>query len=117
HALYAGGLPLWAPEVRKRLEPFDVALVAGTSLWRSYIYHEPSRALPESLKRVQLDEDPWQLGKTYPVDVGLVGDTKAGLAELQQFLTNALSPRQLEAAKARRDQHGRHQQAARAELT
>ena len=35
---------------------------------------------------VQLDEDPWQLGKNYPLEVGLIGSTKAGLAELDVCL-------------------------------
>jgi benzoylformate decarboxylase len=125
HPLYGGCLPLWSPEVRQRLDDFDVALVAGMSLLRSYIYHEPARALPEHLKLVQLDEDPWQLGKTYPIDVGLIGDTRAGLAELQRFLVEALSPvsptakgagGEREAARVRREQYGRQHQAARAEL-
>jgi benzoylformate decarboxylase len=114
HDLYAGGLPLWSPDVRRRLESFDVALVTGISLLRSYIYHEPARALPEQLKLVQLDEDPWQLGKTYPIEVGLIGDTKAGLAELRDCLRQA--PLATAAARSRREQHGRQQRAARDEL-
>ena len=87
HPLYDQGLPLWSPEVRERLAEFDVALVVGMDLLRQYVYHEPSRAIPQRLRIVHLDEDPYQLGKNYPVEVGLIGDTKAGLAELDSMLT------------------------------
>ena len=33
---------------------------------------------------VHIDEDPWQLGKNYPLEVGLIGDTKTGLSELDR---------------------------------
>jgi benzoylformate decarboxylase len=86
HPLNAQGLPLWSPEVRQRLEEFDVLLVTGMDLLRQYVYHEPTRAIPEHIRLVHLDEDAWQLGKNYPVEVGLLGHTKAGLAELGEFL-------------------------------
>ena len=35
-------------------------------------------AIPEHSRLVQLDEDPWQIGKNYPLEVGVIGDTKAG---------------------------------------
>jgi len=94
HPLYGPGLPLWSPEVRQRLNEFDVVLVAGMDLLRQYVYFEPARAIPEHLRIVHLDENPWQIGKNYPVEVGLIGDTKAGLAELSQHLARALTPAQ-----------------------
>jgi benzoylformate decarboxylase len=101
HPLSAPGLPLWSPEVRERLAEFDVLLVVGMDLLRQYVYHEPSRALPEHLRLVHLDPDPWQLGKNYPVEVGLVGDLKAGLEELAAVLEATLTPA-AKAAAARR---------------
>ena len=89
HPLYAQGLPLWSPEVRKRLDEFDVLLVVGMDLLRQYVYHEPARAIPEHIRLVHLDEDPYQLGKNYPVEVGLIGDAKTGLAELDGVLDAA----------------------------
>ncbi|HYV36237.1 MAG TPA: thiamine pyrophosphate-binding protein [Gemmataceae bacterium] len=117
HPLYAGALPLWSPDARNRLDGFDVAFATGTNLLKSYIYLEPQRALPEHLKLVQLDEDPWQLGKTFPLEVGLIGDTQAGLAELERHLREALPPRYADAARLRREQCSRQHQAARSELT
>ena len=116
HPLYGGGLPLWSPDIRKRLEGFDVALVTGMSLLRTYIYHEPALPLPEELRLVQLDEDPWQLGKTYPVEVGMIGETQADLAELHRYLKETQTLAQAAAAAARREQYRRQHRAVRAEL-
>ena len=81
HPLYSDSLPLWSPAVHKRLSEFDVLLVVGMNLLRNYIYLEPARPIPPHIRLVQMDNDPWQIGKNYPVEVGLIGDLKAGLAE------------------------------------
>jgi benzoylformate decarboxylase len=107
HPLAAGTLPFWSPEVRRRLAGFDVLLVAGMKLLQQYIYHEPSRAVPEHIRLVQLDDDPWELGKNYPVEVGVVGHPRASLVELVLLLDAAMSPQQVEAAQARIASHGR----------
>jgi benzoylformate decarboxylase len=83
HALNGGGLPLWSPQVRERLQQYDVLLVVGMDLLRQYIYAEPLRPIPEHIKLVQIDEDPWQLGKNYALEVGVIGDTQASLLELR----------------------------------
>ncbi len=101
HPLSAPGLPLWSPEVRERLAPHDVILVVGMDLLRQYVYHEPARAIPESVKIIHLDEDPWQLGKNYPLEVGLIGHAKPGLAELADLLHAAMTDEQKAAAEAR----------------
>ncbi len=116
HPLYGQCLPLWSPEVRERLAEFDVLLVCGMDLLRLYVYHEPSRAIPEHIRLVHLDEDDWQIGKNYPVEVGLLGNTKAGLAELDQLLAATMTPAQVSAAKLRRSAYETKHLAARERL-
>jgi len=106
HPLAAAPLPFWSPDVRKRLDEFDVLLVAGMKLMQQYIYHEP-RPIPEHIRLVHLDDDPWELGKNYPVEVGLVGHPKPALAELARRLDEIMSPGQIAAANARADARGR----------
>lgn len=101
HPLYCQGLPLWSPEVRERLWPHDVLLVAGMDLLRQYVYHEPARAIPEHVRLVHLDESPWQLGKNYPVEVGVLGDTAVSLAELDQALARRMNESASERASER----------------
>jgi len=103
--LYAQGLPLWSPEIRKRLVDYDVLFVVGMDLLRQYVYYEPARAIPEHIRLVHLDEDPYQLGKNYPLEVGLIGDVKTGLSELEAVLAQRMNAQQKKAAAARIEQH------------
>jgi len=112
HPLYAQGLPLWSPEVRQRLKDYDVLFVAGMDLLRQYVYYEPARAIPEHIRLVHLDEDPYQLGKNYPLEVGLIGDTKTGLAELEAILAQRMTDQQKKAAAQRIEDYARNHAAA-----
>src|SRR5262249_31776377 len=106
HPLYAGSLPLWSPDVRHRLEGFDVLLVAGVNLPRQYLYHEPARIVPEHIRLVQMDVDAGQIGRIYAVEVGVIADLKAGLSEFDRALAEGQSPGEVLAAKKRIEQHG-----------
>lgn len=101
HPLYGGSLPLWSPDVSRVLADFDVLFVIGMNLLRGYIYHEPSRPIPKHVRLVQMDNDPWEIAKNYPVEVSILGDLKVGLAELDKHLANALTQRQAAIATER----------------
>lgn len=97
HPLNGQGLPLWSPEVRERLAEFDVVLVVGMDLLRQYVYFEPARAIPEHIRLIHVDENPWQLGKNYPVEVGVIGHAKTAMAELvDQLRGSSTSSKQIE---------------------
>lgn len=113
HPLNGQGLPLWSPEVRERLEPYDVLLVVGMDLLRQYIYFEPSRPIPEHMKLVHIDEDPWQIGKNYAADVGVIGDTKVALAEIADELERHVSAAERENWRQRSARHAAEHAAAR----
>ena len=91
HPLYGQALPHWSPEIRERLAEFDVLLCTGLDVLRLYVYFEPSRAIPENCRIIHLDESPYQIGKNYPVDIGLLGHTKAGLAETKAAIATRQS--------------------------
>ncbi len=101
HPLAAGFLPFWSPDVRKRLATFDVLLVAGMKLFQQYIYHEPSRPIPEHVRLVQIDDHAWELNKNYPLQVGVIGHPKPALAELAAELRQQMTPQQTAAASKR----------------
>lgn len=102
HPLYAGALPFWTPDIRRRLEEFDVALVAGMDLLRLYLYHESASPIPGALRLIHLDCDARQIGKNYAVEVGLISDLKAGLAELNKLVGAKLTAEGAETAARRR---------------
>jgi benzoylformate decarboxylase len=116
HPLYAYELPLWSPDIRQRLAPHDVLLVVGMDLIRQYVYHEPAAAIPESTRVVHLDEDPREIGKNYPLAVGLCGDTQAGLIELHRQLVDAMTGSEIEAAEQRRRDGAQRQTGQRSAL-
>jgi benzoylformate decarboxylase len=116
HPLNGQGLPLWSPDVRKRLEEYDALLVVGMDLLRQYIYHEPARPIPEHIRLVQMDEDPWQLGKNYPLEVGVLGDTATALAELNDRLRIHGNADFRVAVRERTQRHTAKHQAARERL-
>jgi benzoylformate decarboxylase len=117
HPLNAQGLPLWSPEVRERLKEYDALLIVGMDLLRQYIYFEPSRPIPEHIKLIQIDEDPWQIGKNYPVHVGLIGHTKQTLDELGMAMGAMLESDQRRAEiEQRKARHVAQHQAAREAL-
>ncbi|NUZ06066.1 thiamine pyrophosphate-binding protein [Piscinibacter koreensis] len=77
----------------------DVILAIGTafgeadcSSWRpEYTFNIPGSKL------IQIDIDPGEIGKSYPVDVGIVGDAKATMRALIDVL--GASPRPAEVAR------------------
>ena len=101
HPLAAEPLPFWSPEVCQRLAEFDVLLAAGVKLFQQYIYHEPSQPLPAGVRLVHLDDNAWEIGKNCPAEVGLVGHPRPALAELAELLDAAMTPGEIEAARAR----------------
>ncbi|MHC4403290.1 MAG: thiamine pyrophosphate-binding protein [Planctomycetota bacterium] len=121
HPLAAGLLPFWSPDVRRRLSGFDVILVAGMKVMQQYIHHEPAGAVPEHVRLVHVDDDPWELGKNYPVEVGVVGHPKPALEELASLLDALTTPGQITAAKARAaalsDDHHKRREAIRREAS
>ena len=117
HPLNGQGLPLWSPEVRERLKEHDVLLVVGMDLLRQYVYYEPPRAVPEHVKLIHIDEDPWQIGKNYPVEVGIVGHVRVSLSLLNDELHELLSPEQLARFQERGRQWAAKHASVRGELS
>ncbi|HET9916299.1 MAG TPA: thiamine pyrophosphate-binding protein, partial [Candidatus Binatia bacterium] len=66
-------LPLWG-------EP-DVIVAIGCRLIREYRYI-PEPVIKPSTRIVHIEEDPWEIGKVFPVDIGIVADAKSALKSL-----------------------------------
>jgi acetolactate synthase-1/2/3 large subunit len=85
HPLSVGMTGIWGSRVaNETTRTADVILAIGTgfgeadcSSWNP----QHTFAIPPS-RLVQIDADPHEIGKAYPVDVGIVGDAKASLAKL-----------------------------------
>ena len=79
---------------QEALESCDTLLIVGSSFPYIEFYPKPGKA-----KAVQVELDPKRIGLRYPVDVGLVGDSKRVLGELLPLLRKNDSGKFLEKAQ------------------
>jgi pyruvate dehydrogenase (quinone)/pyruvate oxidase len=79
---------------QEALEQCDTLLMVGTSFPYVEFYPKPGQA-----RAVQLELDPSRLGLRYPVEVGLIGDSKRTLSELLPLLQRNDDRRFLEHAQ------------------
>ena len=79
---------------QEALESCDTLLIVGSTFPYIEFYPQPGKA-----KAVQIELDPKRVGMRYPVDVGLVGDSKRVLSELLPLLRKNDSSKFLEAAQ------------------
>jgi benzoylformate decarboxylase len=87
HPLYQG-MPLpTGTEISRALGPHDVVLIVGTHAFMAHHY-TPDAPIPETASVVQLDSDPAEPGRNFPVAVGLVGAIGPTLRELAGRLGN-----------------------------
>lgn len=105
HPLCGVALPMWSPEIHKRLEPFDAILAVGLDLFRQYLFHTPNQPIPPHVRLVHIDEDARQLGKNHELAVGVWSSLKPGLKELDQQLAVRMTAAARDAAKVRGEQH------------
>jgi benzoylformate decarboxylase len=73
-------LPFWG-------EP-DLIFAVGCRLIREYRYIAEPVIKPET-RCVHIEEDPWEIGKVFPVDVGIVADAKSALSALLEIFPGA----------------------------
>jgi benzoylformate decarboxylase len=102
HPQYRGILPLWSPDIRATLQDFDLLFAVGLNVLRLYIHCEPARPIPEHARLIHLDNAPGEIGKNYPVDLGLIGDPKSGLEELDELLLRRQTSEQKQHARRQR---------------
>ena len=69
-------LPVWG-------EP-DVILAIGCRLIREYRYL-PEPVIKSETLCIHIEEDPWEIGKVFPVDVGIIADPRSTLRSLVEI--------------------------------
>lgn len=81
HPLWQGMLNPSASALHQALEGYDRVLLVGEQAFMVYPY-TPGPALPVGVELLHLSPDVAQLGRTWPVRLGVAGDPKATLAAL-----------------------------------
>jgi benzoylformate decarboxylase len=69
-------LPIWGVP--------DVIVAIGCRLIREYRYLDKPVMKPET-RCIHIEEDPWEIGKVFPVDYGIIADAKSALRSLLEF--------------------------------
>jgi benzoylformate decarboxylase len=105
HALHAGALPLWTPDIVATLKEYDLLFVVGMNLLTLYIYLEPEHPFPPNVSLIHLDCNAHEIGKNYPLEIGLLGDIGEGLREITQGLESNLTSEQRAASHHRQKAH------------
>jgi benzoylformate decarboxylase len=100
HPLLRGQLLRLGPMVKQALAGHDVLFSACGDLFTLSMPPD-SGPLPEGLRIVHLDTDPWQLGKNFAAKPALLGDPKTTLPALTRALEAAMDGPARAAAKAR----------------
>lgn len=103
HPLNLGSINFVVPrDMRNALEDCDALMVVGAPLFQM-IFPDPDRSvIAPGTKVVQLDNFTHELGKNVRPDVALLGDPKAGLAELTELIQQKQSASERNASKDRR---------------
>jgi benzoylformate decarboxylase len=109
HPLWRGGLFPSAANVRKALERADCLLIVGASVF-TWLFHTPGPPFRPGVPVIQLDDDAREIGKTYPVTVGIAADVRASLQALYAVLDARLGAAHRTAAGGRTAALGRARQ-------
>jgi benzoylformate decarboxylase len=100
HPLYRGSMTRSQQGVREVLDKHDLLFSVGGDM---FTWSLPStiKPMPPGMKLIHLDTDPWQIGKSYPAQVGIFGDPKATLPDITAAVGQRMSASGKSAAAAR----------------
>lgn len=90
HPLYMGDIDPNSSATRELLEKVDVLVAVGTMLFQQAV-PTPQPLIPPATTIIQIDDNPWQIAKNFPVACGVEGDIKVALADLSAALDQRLT--------------------------
>lgn len=115
HPLYLGNVNFVSPgPVRATLRDCDCLLVVGAPLFQLIFPDAEASPLPRGATLIQVDVNPWELGKNLNPTIALLADPRAALAELAEQLRRRRTAAQAAAARTRATAVGERTRAARA---
>lgn len=93
HPLFAGFMPTFGPLIKDRLGDADVVLVCGGEAFLMYPPFERGSPFPDGSKVIHLDSSPQEIGKDFPLDLGMVGGLSLTLGALARNTAGEEGPR------------------------
>ncbi len=106
HPLWRGGLFPSPASVRKALDESDAVLIVGANVF-TWFLHTEGAPFRRELSVIQVDDDPWEVGRSYPVALGIVADPREALVELTRALASRMTDPARRAARERAETIGR----------
>lgn len=85
HPLYCGDLDSTSAKAQELFAQSDLLIAVGCQLFNDAFY-SGRKIIHENMKIVHISDDPWEVGKNFVTDAGIVGDVKTVLAELNGLL-------------------------------
>lgn len=101
HPLYLGSLNIMdMSSIRQTLEAGDVIIAVGTDVLLAFL---PSSfpLIPETARLIHMDTDIWEIGKNYPVAVGIIADPQIGMRDLREAVEKIMPGAARQRAQAR----------------
>jgi benzoylformate decarboxylase len=106
HPLWRGGLFPAPAGVRKALDEADALLIVGADVFTWFLPGAGS-PLPPGLPAIQVADDPRQIGRSYPVTLGIWADPGSAIVELLRAVRGRFGEAEKAAAAERRAALGR----------
>ena len=105
HPQYLGDLDPTSPPAKGIFKDMDLLVGIGCALFAQGFFN-PEPTLPPDIKVIQIDENPWEIGKNFPVDCGIQGDIKAVLEELNGLIESEMPSTVRQGARRRAQEIG-----------
>ena len=105
HPQYLGDLDPVSRRAKEAFADADLLVGIGCSLFAEAFFN-PEPTLPEGMRSLQIDDNPWELGKNFPIDCAIQGDIKTVLAELNEALDKQSTAEKRRSIEARIAQIG-----------
>jgi benzoylformate decarboxylase len=83
HPLWRGGLYPTSTATARALERFDVVLIVGATVF-TWLFHAPGAPFGAAQTIIQIDDDPREIGRSYPVALGIVAGVRGALSDLHE---------------------------------
>ena len=110
HPQYLGDIDVTSLKTRDILEKVDVLVVIGALFFQQPVYLEKP-LLPPGTRVIQIDDNPWQIAKNFPIACNVEGNIKVALEDLILALEKKITGSYTEVARSRIQMISREKQA------
>jgi benzoylformate decarboxylase len=100
HPLYLGPLGFLGG-MHQALAAFDLVIAIGAGNPFTSLFYEGATPIPPSAAFVQIDVDPWEMGKNYPVTLSVLADPAHAARDIRDALESTMTQGERSAAQER----------------